>query len=395
MSKPKQPSYRKHSSGQARVTLYDVGSGERKDFMLGKYGTKASRVEYDRIIAEWLSNGRRFSKAAVANDLTVNELIARFWKHAEQHYRRPDGTTTNELNDYRLSLRPVRELYGDTPAKDFGPLALRTVRDRMIADNLARGVVNQRIGRIKRMFAWAASWEILPESIHSALSKVEGLQRGRSDARETEPVKPVAEHIVNATMEHVSPTIAAMIELQWLTGMRSGEVCSMTTGAIDVAGKIWFYRPTEHKMSHAGRERSIALGPRSQAIVKQYLSTDLQAPLFSPARTVADRMVILRAKRRSKVQPSQRDRRKAKPQHKPGQWYNRNSYLVAIRRGCERAGVDYWHPHQLRHSAATRIRKEFSVEHAQVVLGHAQLGITQLYAEKNEALAATVAAKIG
>ena len=119
MSKPKQPSYRKHSSGQARVTLYDVGSGERKDFMLGKYGTKASRVEYDRIIAEWLSNGRRFSKAAVANDLTVNELIARFWKHAEQHYRRPDGTTTNELNDYRLSLRPVRELYGDTPAKDF------------------------------------------------------------------------------------------------------------------------------------------------------------------------------------------------------------------------------------------------------------------------------------
>ena len=92
---------------------------------------------------------------ADAPALTVNELILAFWRRAEQHYRREDGTPTSELNDYRLSLRPLRELYGPTPAADFSPLKLKAVRQRMIDAGLCRGVVNQRVGRIVRMFKWA------------------------------------------------------------------------------------------------------------------------------------------------------------------------------------------------------------------------------------------------
>ena len=48
------PKYRKHKrSGQAIVTL----SG--KDFYLGPHGTNASKLEYDRLIGEWLANGRQ------------------------------------------------------------------------------------------------------------------------------------------------------------------------------------------------------------------------------------------------------------------------------------------------------------------------------------------------
>jgi integrase len=54
-----------------------------------------------------------------------------------------------------------------------------------------------------------------------------------------------------------------------------------------------------------------------------------------------------------------------------------------------------WAPNQLRHQHATRVRKEFGLEAAQVALGHARADVTQIYAEKNAALAATVAAKIG
>ncbi len=47
------PKYRKHkASGQAIVTLCG------KDHYLGPHGTKASNVEYDRLVAEWLSQGR-------------------------------------------------------------------------------------------------------------------------------------------------------------------------------------------------------------------------------------------------------------------------------------------------------------------------------------------------
>src|SRR5207253_2014030 len=54
-----------------------------------------------------------------------------------------------------------------------------------------------------------------------------------------------------------------------------------------------------------------------------------------------------------------------------------------------------WHPNQLRHTFATRVRKQHGLEAAQVLLGHSRADVTQIYAEKNEALATAVAAKIG
>jgi hypothetical protein len=67
------PSYRRHKqSGQAIVTL------RGRDHLLGPYGTKASRAEYDRLIAEWVANGRQ-SRPTAGGDLTVTTLIGRFW----------------------------------------------------------------------------------------------------------------------------------------------------------------------------------------------------------------------------------------------------------------------------------------------------------------------------
>jgi hypothetical protein len=54
-----------------------------------------------------------------------------------------------------------------------------------------------------------------------------------------------------------------------------------------------------------------------------------------------------------------------------------------------------WHPNQLRHSFATRVRKHHGLEAAQVLLGHSRADVTQVYAERNDELAAKVAAKIG
>src|SRR5262245_52321374 len=167
------PSYRLHKqSGQAIVTLPD-GLGGRRDVLLGKYGTPESRTEYARVLAEWEASGRRCPAPggpAGAQDRTVNEVLLAFWRHAEQDYRHPGGTATGELNDYRLSLRPLKHLYGHTPARGFGPLALKAVRDLMVKGYdhpehgpqppLSRGVVNQRVGRIRRAFKWAVENEL-------------------------------------------------------------------------------------------------------------------------------------------------------------------------------------------------------------------------------------------
>src|SRR5947209_313700 len=109
-----------------------------------------------------------------------------FLQHAEQHYRREDCTPTSELADYKLSLRPLRELYGTLPVADFGPLKLKAVRQKMIDAGLSRGVVNQRVGRIVRAFKWGVGEEMVPESVWRSLTAVRGLEKGRSPARETE-----------------------------------------------------------------------------------------------------------------------------------------------------------------------------------------------------------------
>jgi hypothetical protein len=55
------PKYRRHKqSGQAIVTIPD-GLGVRRDFLLGPYGSAASRQKYDRLLGEWQASGRRLS----------------------------------------------------------------------------------------------------------------------------------------------------------------------------------------------------------------------------------------------------------------------------------------------------------------------------------------------
>lgn len=407
MSRPRGvPSYRRHKqSGQAVVTLTDP-SGACRDVLLGKYGTAASRHEYARILAEWEASGRILALAgapagAVAA-LTVNEIIVLFWKHAEQHYRHRDGTPTNELTDFRYSLKPLRELYGHTLAKDFGPLSLKAAREKMIDAGLCRGVVNQRIGRVRRLFRWAVENELVPSSVLEGLRAVRGLERGRSRARETEPVKPVPLPFVEAVLPLVRPPVAAMIRLQLYSGMRPGEVVRLRALDIDRQGKVWFYRPGsdqgpegEHKTAHKGFSRNVPLGPRCQAIIREHLKADVSAYLFNPADTMAELRSQQRQQRKTKVQPSQQNRKKKKPKRHPGLRYTVCSYAFAIRRACVKASVPHWHPHQLRHNAATEIRREAGLDAARAVLGHRGPAITEHYAELDTAKAAAVMERLG
>jgi integrase len=434
---PRIPTYRRHKqSGQAIVTLTD-GLGGRRDILLGKYGTAASRAEYARVIAEWEAGGRHPPQtAATCADLTVNEVTARFWQHAEQHYRHPDGTPTNELDEFKYSLRPLKHLYGSTPAKDFGPLALKAVRQLMIDGYvhpkygaqrpLCRGVVNQRVGRIRRMFKWAVENELVPPSVLLGLQAVRGLQQGRSAARETEPVKPVPDAFVDPVLPHMRAQVAAMVRLQRHTGMRPGEVVRMRGIDLDMAGNVWFYRPGSdqgrhgaHKTAHRGHQRVIALGPKAQEVLRPWLRLNLTEYLFQPREAVGALRAEQRLNRKTKVQPSQVCRRKRNPRRKPGERYRVGSYAVAIRRAieaanraracdackekepaercekCQAAAIPHWHPHQLRHTKATEIRREAGLDAARAVLGHRSPAITEVYAELDVGRAAEVMEKLG
>ncbi|MCY2952754.1 MAG: hypothetical protein NTU53_12395, partial [Planctomycetota bacterium] len=81
--------------------------------------------------------------------------------------------------------------------------------------------------------------------------RTSNLRIGKTEARKSEPVKPVAEGHIEATLAHVSPQVKSMIELQLITGMRPGEVCAMRTCDIDSTGPLWTYRPSHSSLARS------------------------------------------------------------------------------------------------------------------------------------------------
>jgi integrase len=279
------PSYRLH-----RPTDLAVVTISGRDVYLGKHETPESRAEYDRIIAEWLATGRRpmTSESASGADLAVNEMVLAYLQHVDAYYVK-NGKSTSEPVNIRLALRPLRQLYGHTLAREFGPLRLKTVRQTMIDSGLCRSEINKRVRRVIRAFKWAVSEEMVPPSLHHGLKALSGLRRGQANVRESEPVKPVPDAFVDAIQPYVSRQVWAMVELQRLSGMRPGEVCSMRTIDVDTSGRVWIYTPESHKTEHRGRERRIYLGPKAQETLRPWLRPELTAYLFSPAEAEAER----------------------------------------------------------------------------------------------------------
>ena len=381
------PKYRHHrASGQAVVTI------QGHDSYLGPWNSKASKVEYDRIISEWLAAGRQLPRGE--GDLTVVEVLARYKKFATQHYRK-DGVATREWDNIQDAIGPLRRLYGRTPVRDFGPLALKAIQQDMITSGLSRGVINSRISKIKRIFRWAVSEQLATPSVIVGLQTVMGLQRGRTLARETRPVAPVSDEVVEKTLAFLPDVVADMVRFQRLTGCRPGEVCILRPRDVERSEDVWCYGPASHKMEHRDRPRAIFIGPKARAVLVPYLLRDSDAYCFSPEDTDRKRKAKLRAKRNTPVQPSQVDRSKPNPKRKPGNQYNTHSYGCAIRRACEKAGVECWGPNRLRHTAATKIRSRFGLEAAQTVLGHATADVSQIYAERDMNLAATIMKQVG
>jgi len=404
------PSYRRHrASGQAVVTLGG------KDIYLGKYNTVKSRAEYNRLIAEWTAHGGTLPQT-LSSDLTVAELLAAFFQHAQRYYVKPDGTPSSEQGGFRLAIRRVLGLYGRTRAVEFGPLAMKAVRQSMIDDDLSRGVINQLVNRIRRIFKWGVENELVPATTLHALQAVAGLRYGRSEARETEPVKPVPDVFVDAVLPLVSRPVAAMIQLQRITGMRSGDVTILRACEINMSGKVWVYTPQQHKTAYRGHVRQVFLGPKAQEIVRPFLRMDTMAYLFSPQETMQEVRQRRHAKRKVPASCGNTvgSNRRRKPRKQPRDHYSTASYGKAVRYGIKAVnklrfaeaqanGIDtdlvelvpHWHPHQLRHNAATFLRREHGIEVARIVLGHKSPAMTEIYAEVDCKRAIDVMARIG
>lgn len=194
------------------------------------------------------------------------------------------------------------------------------------------------------MLKWAAENELVSASVYHKLTTVSGLKRGRSEARETAPVLPVARAVVEETLPHLGPTVADMVRVQLETGMRPGELVIMRACDLDMSGTVWLYRPRRHKTEYHGHSRIVPIGPKVQAIVRRYLKTNLEAYLFSPADAREDQLRGRRERRATPMTPSQKARKRKRVQKKlrairmpmPERSRGRASWHSRRRSGCHR-----------------------------------------------------------
>jgi len=193
------PKYRRQTRPSGNHVAFVELGGRR--MYLGPHDSPESREAFGRLLAEWESTGGNLSAAPEA--ITVAELVAQFWKHAETFYRRPDGTPTSELTTYKYAVRPMVELYAGIRVSEFGPKSLKTVRTRMIGLGWCRSHINKSVSRLRSVFRWGTENELVPPSVLHALQSVKGLARGRSDARESLPRLPVPVADIQAVREHV------------------------------------------------------------------------------------------------------------------------------------------------------------------------------------------------
>ncbi len=323
------PKYSKHSSGQARVRL----GGQV--FYLGKYGSKASKDEYNRLVGEFIATGGVVITDAAKADLTICEMFAAYLAWAKQNY----GEAATEFGKAKLIVKRTRDRYRGTEASSFGYQQFEAIRQSMVEQGLTRGYVNASMDRLVKAFKWAASRGLIAPSVPQSLGMIERLKKGRTKAPDNPRIGVVSREVVEATLLHVSKTVGDMIQLQAIIGCRPGELCKIKPNMIDRTNDVWEIKLDQHKTAHKGRTRTIYVGPRGQAILAPYLLRPADQHCFRPIDSERARLKARASARATPMSCGNRpgSNRKSKPKRSPRDFYGEDSFARAIHRGCDRA----------------------------------------------------------
>lgn len=305
----------------------------------------------------------RIEKDVAPPPISVAGLCKQYLEYANAYYRTSMGHRTSEYDMIYAMAQNARRTCGETILQDLAPRHIRRLQEEIIQTGVARTTVNRYVGIFRRMIRWAVSQELVSPQVLHAIETVQPLKRGRSTAPERKPVEAVPIDVVEATAKVCSQVIQAMIWLQVYTGARPGEIVQLRPRDIDTTSNVWVARLHAHKTAYRGKERTLYFGPKAQAILRPFMLRPDDAYLFTRGRTESK--------------------------------YRVQRYRVIIQEACEKAGVPRWSPNQLRHTAATLIRKEYGLDAAQVWLGHATADVTQIYAEVDERKAIEIAERMG
>ncbi|VTR93580.1 catalytic phage domain protein : Putative uncharacterized protein OS=Rhodopirellula baltica (strain SH1) GN=RB11615 PE=4 SV=1: Phage_integrase [Gemmata massiliana] len=354
-------------------------AGETRYAYYGPWGSQEAVDAYQRFQIEWAMEGARRARSSKSL-VHVCELVEVYLEHVTRYYVK-DTEPTSEQQAQRSAMRVLLELHKDLPINDFKPRHLKACQQAMVAKGWMRGTVNSRVRRIIRCFSWGVAEELVPVALADALEHVPNLQAGRTTARDPEPVTSVPEHVILATLPHLDANperaaiLTAMIRFHEVSGCRPGELCAMTADAIDTNETEWAYRVRDKNTHRQWRRKPLTrwFGPRAQEILRPFLANPGPGgriwcfPPRFPNGPKAKRVPI-----------------------------SSERYAEKVRMACKLAGVEFWHPHQLRHNRATAVQRIYeSDDAAAVAIGDTPEVTRAIYIDPNHAIARRIARATG
>ena len=310
---------------------YAYIAGRQKWF--GTYDDPETHKRFAHFLQMWEANGGQAPpESKRAETISCETLVALYLIHCEKHYRRPDGIPTGETQQVAYTARPLLQLYRELPVSSFSVHTLKRVREAMVASGLSRKTVNQRVWRIRRMFRWAAEEELVQPDVLASLSVLRSLQEGRTEAPETDAVTAVSEEHFLAVLPLLRTPVRSMVILQWFSGARPGEVRDFRLAHLSqMNDPVWLYTPPQHKTRHRGKPRYIGIGPKSQEVLRPYLTRvprpDPEKPLFSPRDAMEERDHVARVNGRS---PRSESAIRGRSRQRFAEQYTRSSYRHAV-----------------------------------------------------------------
>lgn len=413
VSEPTPVSLRAHHEYRSWTTDWYDDTGRRRSKRFGREGSLSEREAKARF-RNWKRN--EYDKRGTVRNpdgttrFTIHQLCQAYLDYAAKVYVK-NGEQTAHMNQVRAAMTILNETFGHLDASSLTNPKVAGLRDEMIRyENrdgteriLSLKTVNGRLHSIKAAYRWARERDLVTREALADILAVTPLRRGRSEAKDPKPIRPVEQSRIDAARAHLPPTVAAMVDLQLLTGMRPGEVCLIRPCDIEKRKGVWLYRPHTHKLEHKEKSRVVALGPQAQAIVRAFWTNELTTYLFSPANAQQERRNARTLARKTPANEGNAvgTNRKAHPKRTPGELYDCQSYRKAIRHACraeaKATGKPFpsWHPNQLRHNYATMIGQQYGIEAVADLLGHSNLQTPQIYAERSVERAIKVARKVG
>jgi integrase len=357
---------------------------------LGKYSDrKAVKAEYDRLLAQFLTQGHLDCMRPTGHEITVKILLLEFLK-TEQTFCK----SVSELSDIQRVCNAFATANGAILVDNLGPehfdfflsrlieghFTGRKVKGTFVPKKPTRGYILEQLKRLYRVFKWAVASRKFSGEKWLQITEWMKHRQDSSFGEQSKRVEPVSDRVVEMTLPFLSPVVRDMVVLQGMIGCRPSELCNLHGSIIDRTGEDWIAELTEHKNAKRGKRRTIPFHGKAKAIVEKYIK-DGDSFLFSPKESETIRLGKQATGRRKG--------------NKPGEHYTKDSYARAIVRACDKAfpppdGLSEtkaeqwrkdhrWSPNRLRHSVASKLIATQGIEHAAAMLGHASTKTTERY----------------